>query len=80
MKRQTHARAEDQAAADVESELLRLPASASEELLYDRCPSKAWALRRALDDLLDGGTAPKPVSGWSLQRAAAGAQAAAVGA
>jgi hypothetical protein len=50
------------------NEMLRMPGVAAAQLLYDRSPSKAWALRRALDELLDGDAAPKPKSGWSINR------------
>jgi hypothetical protein len=49
-------------------QLLRMTAAAAAQLLYDRAPSKAWALRRSLDALLDGGSAPKPASGWATTR------------
>jgi hypothetical protein len=61
-------------------EFLHLSGASAAQLLYDRSPSKAWALKRALDELLGSGTAPKPRSGWSLdrdKRAAADASAAA---
>jgi hypothetical protein len=37
------------------SELMKMPAERAAQLLYDRCPSKAWAIRRSLDALLDAG-------------------------
>jgi hypothetical protein len=50
------------------SEMPKLPSTQAAQLLYARSPSKAWALRRALDELLDGGAAPRPVSGWAAAR------------
>jgi hypothetical protein len=50
------------------SALLKMPGAEMAQLLYDRNPSKSWALRRALDELLDGGTAPKPRPGWAAAR------------
>jgi hypothetical protein len=50
------------------SELLKMPSAQAAELLYRRCPSKAWALRRSLDELLDGSV--RVVSGWAAARAA----------
>jgi hypothetical protein len=47
------------------SELLKMPSEKGAQLLYDRCPSKAWAL----DELLDTGTVPRPTSGWVNDRA-----------
>jgi hypothetical protein len=55
------------------SELLKMPSERAAQLLYDRCPSKAWAIRRALDTLLDAGKAPRVVSGWEAGRARAAA-------
>jgi hypothetical protein len=56
------------------SQLMKLPAQESAQLLYDRCPSKAWALRRALDELLDAGSAPRPTPGWVADRRAKAAR------
>jgi hypothetical protein len=50
-------------------EFVHLPSAVAAQLLLDRAPAKAWALRRALDELLDGGKVPRPVSGWAVQRA-----------
>jgi hypothetical protein len=50
------------------SALLRMPGAQAAQLLVDRNPSKAWSLRRALDELLDEGTAPRPRSGWATGR------------
>jgi hypothetical protein len=44
------------------NELLRMTGTAAAQLLLDRNPSKAWALKRALDQLLDESTKPK--HGW----------------
>jgi hypothetical protein len=59
------------------SELVMLKADDIALLFYRRDASKAWALRRSLDALLDG--TPKPKSGWAAarDRAAAGASVAA---
>jgi hypothetical protein len=60
-------------------DLLHLPSAKAAQLIFDRAPAKAWALRRALDELLDGNSAPRPTSGWSAdrKRAASSASAAA---
>jgi hypothetical protein len=52
-------------------EALHLPAAELATLLHMRCPAKAHALRHALNELLDG--APRPKSGWALDRERAAA-------
>jgi hypothetical protein len=60
------------------SELLKMPADDIALLLYRRSAPKMFALMRAMEELADTGSAVKPRSGWSIDRArAAGASAAA---
>jgi hypothetical protein len=51
------------------NELLKMPSEKAAQLLLDRHPTKCWALHRALHDLLDTGTVPRPASGWVADRA-----------
>jgi hypothetical protein len=58
-------------------QLLHLPSTEGALLLYRRCPSKAFALWRALSELIEAGAVTRPPNGWATQRAQAAAQAAA---
>jgi hypothetical protein len=53
------------------SQFLAMPGAEAAQLLYDRSPAKCWAIYRALVELLGSGAAPKPISGWAANRAAA---------
>jgi hypothetical protein len=50
------------------SMMLKMPASEIALLLYRRCPSKMFAMMRAMEELAATGSAAKPVSGWAAAR------------